>query len=98
MRGYKKTADGRTTSYFSRELSEDEKNRIGDIAPKRLDESGSTTSVRLSASSATTASAWNQAGTWEERDTTDWCKSQLKMRLHKKKPQASCHGVGEVKK
>lgn len=93
MRGYKKTADGRTTSYFTRELSQDEKNRIGDIAPKRLDEcAGGNTPVRLSqpdllsASSSTTtttttASAWNQAGTWEEKDTTDWCKSQLRTRL-----------------
>lgn len=88
MRGYKKTADGRTTSYFTRELSEDEKNRIGDIAPKRLDETVSSTSVSLSrtdptASSTTssTTSAWNQAGTWEEKDTTEWCKTQLKRRL-----------------
>ena len=67
MRGYKKTADGRTTSYFTRELSEDEKKRIGDIAPKKID--GAAPQQRLPAPAASEAvrasgSAWNQAGTW----------------------------------
>lgn len=26
-------------------------------------------------------SAWNQAGTWEEKDCTDWCKDRLKKKL-----------------
>ena len=30
MRGYKKTADGRTTTYFHREISEEEKKLLGD--------------------------------------------------------------------
>lgn len=98
MRGYKKTADGRTTSYFTRELSADEKTRLGDIAPKRLDtnnnsaihdRSGSVTPVRMAATAShssdmaatASSSAWNQAGTWEEKDTTEWCKSQLQQRL-----------------
>ncbi|CAM9501063.1 unnamed protein product, partial [Sphacelaria rigidula] len=37
MKGYKKTADGRVTTYFHNELSEEAKALIGDIAPKRLD-------------------------------------------------------------
>ena len=39
LRGYKKTSDGRTTSYFNREQTEHEKELIGCIAPKRLDDS-----------------------------------------------------------
>ena len=91
MRGYKKTADGRTTSYFTRELSEEEKKVIGDIAPKRLDENNSNEApVRLSSAGSSNAnsaemkasgSAWNQAGTWEEKDTTNWCTAQLRKRL-----------------
>lgn len=90
MRGYKKTADGRTTSYFTRELSEEEKLRIGDIAPKRLDENtislpcnNNITPALMNQADVTpaTASVWNQAGTWEEKDTTEWCKSQLRARL-----------------
>merc|ERR1711998_289037 len=41
LRGYKKTSDGRTTSYFNNELDEHTKSLIGNIAPKRIDPSGS---------------------------------------------------------
>lgn len=91
MRGYKKTADGRTTSYFTRELSEEEKRAIGDIAPKRLDENAAneppvrltstSSSITSSAEMKASGSAWNQAGTWEEKDTTSWCTAQLRKRL-----------------
>jgi tetratricopeptide (TPR) repeat protein len=85
MRGYKKTSDGRTTSYFTRELSSDEVNQLGDMAPKRLDNNSAKTMVPSTAedlkASSTSASAWNQAGTWEEKDTTDWCRAQLRERL-----------------
>ena len=109
MRGYKKTSDGRTTSYFTRELSQEEQMQIGDIAPKRLDttttatttgngsnsstmpglqqlsdvssSSPTTTTATATATTTTSASVWNQAGTWEEKNTTEWCQSQLKQRL-----------------
>jgi tetratricopeptide (TPR) repeat protein len=91
LRGYKKTSDGRTTSYFTRELPEHEKKMLGDIAPKRLDESTGTSSIEPaplpSPAAATqqtkmgTASAWNQAGTWEEKDATSWCSSHLRSKL-----------------
>ena len=89
LRGYKKTPDGRTTSYFSREQSLKEKELIGDITPQRLDVNGESVSTsgpaRLSPSAesgkAQSGSAWNKAGTWEEKNTTDWCSSQLKARL-----------------
>jgi Activator of Hsp90 ATPase, N-terminal/Tetratricopeptide repeat len=87
MRGYKKTADGRTTSYFTREISDEEKRRQGSIAPQRLSESPmnlseTNASRELSSSSQQPGpSAWNQAQTWEEKDTTEWCKKQLRTRL-----------------
>jgi tetratricopeptide (TPR) repeat protein len=78
VRGYKKTADGRVTSYFTREQSAQEKSLLGDIAPKKLaiDAADSTNSDGRGS-----ASAWNQAGTWEEKDTTEWCSSRLQTRL-----------------
>mmetsp|Transcript_9471 Transcript_9471/g.17823 ORF Transcript_9471/g.17823 Transcript_9471/m.17823 type:complete len:600 (+) Transcript_9471:107-1906(+) len=80
LRGYKKTKDGRTTSYFTREQSEDEKKLLGNIAPKRLDVPS--VPQRLdsmqSVSSSKSASLWNNAGTWEEKDTSEWCSSSLK--------------------
>jgi hypothetical protein len=38
VRGYKKTADGRTTTFFNNELTEEAKRLIGDIAPKKVDD------------------------------------------------------------
>jgi len=81
LRGYKKTSDGRTTSYFHNELTNEAKALIGDIAPKRLGEASSDVKVVPAASSRLGESAWNQAGTWEERDTTEWCTETLKTRL-----------------
>ena len=85
LRGYKKTSDGRTTSYFTRELSEEEKAILGNTAPQKL---GSTTAVEPSIISPAApvegkgkVSAWNQAGTWEEKNTTEWCTSQLRSKL-----------------
>lgn len=88
MRGYKKTKDGRVTSYFTRELSEEEK-RAYDTAPKRLNEVSNTAPSRLaiageaqlSSSELKGRSAWNLAGTWEEKDTSAWCTGQLQKRL-----------------
>lgn len=78
LRGYKKTSDGRTTSYFTREQTEEEKNLLGSIAPQRI--SASPTPQPLDMNSSATlksSSVWNQAGTWEEKDTSDWCHSSL---------------------
>jgi tetratricopeptide (TPR) repeat protein len=93
MRGYKKTSDGRTTSYFTRELSSDEVNQLGDMAPKRLDNSNSATMAPedlKSSTTSTSASVWNQAGTWEEKDTTDWCRAQLRERLLTTSVESTC--------
>ena len=101
LRGYKKTSDGRTTSYFTREQTEEEKKLLGSIAPKKLDPAAATATTatttpqaanstnatittshqpqRLdsSVSNVSSSSAWNQAGTWEEKDTSDWCNTSL---------------------
>lgn len=77
FRGYKKTSDGRTTSYFSREQTEEEKRLLGNIAPQRLDAVGTATGEGKG------ASAWNQAGTWEEKNTSDWCSKSLTSFLQK---------------
>jgi Activator of Hsp90 ATPase, N-terminal/Tetratricopeptide repeat len=95
LRGYKRTKDGRVTSYFTRELSDAERLQIGDIAPKKLDPiasnddennndnaSSSPASTSAAPAAASLRSAWNQAGTtWEEKDCTKWCMDQLRTRL-----------------
>jgi Activator of Hsp90 ATPase, N-terminal/Tetratricopeptide repeat len=129
MRGYKKTKDGRVTSYFTRELSEEERMRQQalDIAPKRLTEATTGTSSIASTASTTVAahgppkrldstdtnghataprsltssasdmkgrSAWNLAGTWEEKDTTPWCTEQLRKRLEESSYRSLAHESG----
>ena len=85
LRGYKKTSDGRTTSYFTREQTEKEKELIGCIQPKRLESFNDTSSSSSSIPSSIVAeppkvgSVWNRAGTtWEEKDTTEWCTDCLR--------------------
>eukprot|EP00612_Vaucheria_litorea_P006995 CAMPEP_0171472678 /NCGR_PEP_ID=MMETSP0946-20130122/1412_1 /TAXON_ID=109269 /ORGANISM="Vaucheria litorea, Strain CCMP2940" /LENGTH=292 /DNA_ID=CAMNT_0012002343 /DNA_START=349 /DNA_END=1227 /DNA_ORIENTATION=- len=74
LRGYKKTADGRITTYFNRDLSEEEKNLIGNIAPKKIHVSDQNSIQNLSSRGE---SAWNTAGTWEEKNVTSWAKDRL---------------------
>jgi tetratricopeptide (TPR) repeat protein len=77
FRGYKKTKDGKTTSYFHREQSAEEIALLGNTAPQRLE------GARVSPENTPTvnkpkASAWNQNGTtWEEKNTTEWCTTTL---------------------
>lgn len=72
VRGYK-IVNGKKTSFFHHEQTEEEKRLIGDITPQRIDptqlpqESGPN---KIEEKSGT--SAWNKAGTWEEKDVTDW--------------------------
>lgn len=41
VRGYKKLADGRTTTFFNNEMTEEVKTLIGDIAPKKIEDATS---------------------------------------------------------
>lgn len=72
IRGYKKTADGRTTSYFTNELDEHTKTLIGNIAPKKIEGS-----VVVEPSVSNGASAWNAAGTVETITHTGWAVRRL---------------------
>jgi hypothetical protein len=75
LRGYKKTASGKTTTYFHRELSESEQKLLGDNAPKKIEKDPSTQSIQE------VGSAWNAAGTWEEKNIGEWSQKQLKQLL-----------------
>jgi tetratricopeptide (TPR) repeat protein len=75
FRGYKKTADGRVTTFFNNELDDETKALIGDIAPKKIDPNQSS----LGSSTPTGGeSVWNKAGTWEERVHTPWALQRLR--------------------
>jgi tetratricopeptide (TPR) repeat protein len=74
FRGYKKTADGRTTTFFNNDLDPETKALIGDIAPKKIDPAVVLSECAPSAGE----SVWNKAGTWEERVHTPWAVARLK--------------------
>jgi tetratricopeptide (TPR) repeat protein len=78
FRGYKKTADGRTTSYFHTEISEDAKKLIeaqGFGKPQKLE----APTVDEAASGG--GSSWNKAGTYEEKGMMKWVEEHLRKRV-----------------
>ncbi|CAI5724633.1 unnamed protein product [Peronospora destructor] len=72
VRGYKTLADGRVTTFFNNELTEEAKQLIGDIAPKKVEDPN-----KVQIKSVNGGSAWNQGNTFEEKDMTAWAKSKL---------------------
>ncbi|CAK9012347.1 Protein STIP1 homolog [Durusdinium trenchii] len=78
MRGYKKTADGKTTSYFHTDISDEAKKLIeaqGFGKPQKLDAPVEKDDVKGG------GSQWNQAGTYEEKGMTKWLEDRLKSGL-----------------
>jgi tetratricopeptide (TPR) repeat protein len=76
LRGYK-VVNGKKTSYFHNELSEEAKNLIGDIAPKKLEVVATSTPTEPGDGT----SVWNKAGTWEEKNVTKWANEALKEKV-----------------
>lgn len=74
LRGYKKTSDGRTTSFFNNELDEKSKALIGDITPQAIKP---TDAAAAAAPTAGGGSAWNSAGTFEAKNKTEWASAKL---------------------
>lgn len=78
FRGYKKTSDGRVTTFFNHEMDEETKKLIGDIAPKKID---SASIPVLTSNGSGTGSAWNTAGTFESIGHTKWAHDRLREML-----------------
>lgn len=62
----KKTADGRTTSYFHTDISKEEKALLGDFKPKKIDKPVDESKTPE-----------HKAGAYEERNMTTWCKEHI---------------------
>mmetsp|Transcript_13450 Transcript_13450/g.23933 ORF Transcript_13450/g.23933 Transcript_13450/m.23933 type:complete len:431 (+) Transcript_13450:177-1469(+) len=77
MRGYRTLADGRKTTYFNRELTEEEKELLKDNAPKQV-ASTEEISEQEKKLAQEGASAWNQGGTFEEKAMSEWAHARLK--------------------
>lgn len=72
-----KNANGVKLPYFHRTLSEEDKSLIGDTTPKRLEGQPPESNAAIPSSSSSTASAWNGASTWEEKNVFTWAKDFL---------------------
>jgi hypothetical protein len=77
MKGYKKTKDGKTTSFFHMDIDDTAKALIGSIAPKKMVNAPVDDPELISQG----ASAWNKGGTYEERNCNDWAESYLRAQL-----------------
>jgi len=98
IKGYKKRADGTTTSYFDRELDETTKNLIGDFTPQAVKPGTNGTSPKAGVTSGG-ASAWNKGGTtWEERDFSGWSKNRLEELLKAIRPVKGGSGMDDLTK
>ena len=82
VRGYKKRSDGSTTSFFDREIDAGTKAVLdAQKAPKRIDPASSSPSAAAPSAAPGGGSAWNAAGTWEEKDFSEWVRAEAKARL-----------------
>ena len=97
VRGYKKTKDGRTTTFFHRDIDDEAKKLIGSIAPKKIDP------VKLKNKNDQDkgdGSAWNKGGTYEEKNISDWAKNRLSDLLQD--TSTTCNdcvvNIGKIKK
>lgn len=76
VKGYQ-VVNGKKTTFFHNELSEEAKALIGDIAPQKLAAASNTPTPIDKSMVMDTTSAWNKAGTWEEKDVTKWATESL---------------------
>jgi hypothetical protein len=67
FRGYKKTKDGKITTFFNREIDENTKALIGDIAPQKV-QGGAVGQGQGEGQGGVLGSVWNSAGTFEATD------------------------------
>ena len=73
MRGYK-IVNGKKTSYFHHEMTEEEKRLIGDITPQKIDPA---TQTKVEKPAVEGMSEWNSKGTFEDRNVLPWAKTML---------------------
>ena len=103
LRGYKTLSDGRKTSYFHTELTEEAKQLLSEgSGPKKLDAAAvAALEKQNSGSDASSGSVWNTAKTFEDKDMTKWAKEHLEaivMAVSQPVPAAAGGGTMEVKK
>ncbi|KAF0694958.1 Aste57867_14181 [Aphanomyces stellatus] len=72
VRGYKKLADGRVTTYFNTDLTDEAKALIGSIAPQKISDANAVQIKNVDG-----GSAWNQGNSFEEKDMTTFSQNRV---------------------
>jgi tetratricopeptide (TPR) repeat protein len=73
MRGYKTLEDGRKTTYFHMEIDPEQKAKLAQAnKPKAI-----TSPANAPTANTKDGSAWNAAGTFEEKDMTKWATDKI---------------------
>lgn len=90
MKGYKQLSNGKKTTFFNRELSEADKALLAqsNTGPQKISSSDGIHSgnnspqlIHAKNGSDSKTSAWNSAGTFEEKDMTKWATDTIKQSL-----------------
>mmetsp|Transcript_15098 Transcript_15098/g.17103 ORF Transcript_15098/g.17103 Transcript_15098/m.17103 type:complete len:408 (-) Transcript_15098:1112-2335(-) len=90
MRGYRTLADGRKTTFFNMERTEEELKLIGENKPQKLE------SETVFEGNAKEGSAWNVGGTFEEVDLNSWATDKLRELVEKTTCKVEENGLGTV--
>ncbi|RHY40473.1 hypothetical protein DYB30_007595 [Aphanomyces astaci] len=82
VRGYKKLADGRVTTFFNNELTAEDKALIGSIAPQKIDDAQAVQIKNVEG-----GSAWNQGNSFEEKDLSAFARDRVTQLIQGVPPQ-----------
>lgn len=87
LRGYRTLPDGRKTTFFNMQRTEEELKLIGENKPQKLDDAAVAQN-----SSTKQGSAWNEGGTFEEVDLNSWATKNLHELVENVKCDISTNG------
>jgi len=82
MRGYKKRSDGSVTSYFTREMTAEEKKLAGDFKPKEISVDEARRLADKAHEDTKGAGSWWAGGTWEEENHEKWFRKEVEAFLY----------------
>jgi len=80
MKGYKTLSDGSKTSYFTHEMTEQERNLAGNFTPKAITREEAD-KLKKQAEETTGAGSWWAGETWEEIKQEKWIREQVRARI-----------------
>mmetsp|Transcript_14390 Transcript_14390/g.35086 ORF Transcript_14390/g.35086 Transcript_14390/m.35086 type:complete len:486 (-) Transcript_14390:168-1625(-) len=81
MKGYKLRADGSKTSYFTHEMTEQERRLAGEFKPKEISVNEAKRMEQEALEREKSGGSWWAGGTWEEINMEQWIRSEITSRV-----------------